>query len=85
MAYQTMTASDLRATVRDITDLDAEDLPDSLLNLYLRDGYYRILDLEKRSRLLLIPLLSNGHIVLLTLLLTLLARLFLLLTKQVLV
>lgn len=48
MAYQTMTASDLRATVRDITDLDAEDLPDSLLNLYLRDGYYRILDLEKR-------------------------------------
>jgi len=48
MAYQTMTASDLRSTVRDITDLDIEDLPDSLLNLYLRDGYYRILDLEKR-------------------------------------
>ena len=48
MAYQTMTASALRDTVRDITDLDVEDLPDSLLNLYLRDGYYRILDLEKR-------------------------------------
>jgi hypothetical protein len=48
MAYQTMTASALRSTVRDITDLDTEDLPDSLLNLYLRDGYYRILDLEKR-------------------------------------
>jgi len=48
MAYQTMTASDLRTTVREITDLDIEDLPDSLLNLYLRDGYYRILDLEKR-------------------------------------
>ena len=48
MAYQTMTASELRSTVRDITDLDIEDLPDSLLNLYLRDGYYRILDLEKR-------------------------------------
>lgn len=43
-----MTATALRQTVRDITDLDAEDLPDSLLNLYLRDGYYRILDLEKR-------------------------------------
>jgi hypothetical protein len=43
-----MTAAALRQTVRDITDLDAEDLPDSLLNLYLRDGYYRILDLEKR-------------------------------------
>lgn len=48
MAYQTMTATELRQTVRDITDLDIEDLPDSLLNLYIRDGYYRILDLEKR-------------------------------------
>ena len=48
MAYAQMTAAALRQTVRDVTDLDAEDLPDSLLNLYLRDGYYRILDLEKR-------------------------------------
>ena len=48
MAYVQMSAANLRNTVRDITDLDTEDLPDSLLNLYLRDGYYRILDLEKR-------------------------------------
>lgn len=48
MAYQTMTATALRSTVRDIVDLDAEDLSDGLLNLYIRDGYYRILDLEKR-------------------------------------
>ena len=48
MAYVQMSAANLRDTVRDITDLDTEDLPDSLLNLYLRDGYYRILDLEKR-------------------------------------
>jgi hypothetical protein len=48
VGYQTMTASVLRSTVRDIVDLDTEDLPDSLLNLYIRDGYYRILDLEKR-------------------------------------
>jgi len=48
MAYQTMTATVLRQTVRDIVDLDSEDLSDSLLNLYIRDGYYRILDLEKR-------------------------------------
>lgn len=48
MGYQTMTATTLRQTVRDITDLDTEDLPDSLLNLYIRDGYYRILDVEKR-------------------------------------
>ena len=48
MAYVKMTAEDLRQTVRDITDLDSDDLPDSLLNLYIRDGYYRILDMEKR-------------------------------------
>ena len=48
MAYVKMTATALRDTVRSITDLDATDLPDSLLNVYLRDGYYRILDLEKR-------------------------------------
>ena len=48
MAYNQMTATALRQTVRDITDLDAEDLPYSLLDLYLRDGYYRILDIEKR-------------------------------------
>lgn len=48
MAYNQMTATALRQVVRDITDLDAEDLPDSLLNVFLRDGYYRILDTEKR-------------------------------------
>ena len=48
MGYVQMSAANLRDTVRDITDLDATDLPDSLLNLYLRDGYYRILDIEKR-------------------------------------
>jgi len=48
MAYATMTATTLISAVRDITDLDADDLPDSLIKLYLRDGYYRILDLEKR-------------------------------------
>lgn len=48
MAYQTMIATALRQTVRDITDLDADDLPDSLLDLFIRDGYYRILDIEKR-------------------------------------
>jgi len=48
MAYAKMTASQLRETVRQIVDLDTEDLPDSLLNLYIRDGYYRILDINKR-------------------------------------
>jgi hypothetical protein len=43
-----MTATQLRDAVRQIVDLDTDDLPDSLLNLYIRDGYYRILDTEKR-------------------------------------
>jgi hypothetical protein len=48
MAYSTMTATQLRNTVRQIVDLDTDDLPDSILDLYIRDGYYRILDVEKR-------------------------------------
>ena len=48
MALKMMTAADIRTAVRSITDLDTDDLPDSLLNLYIRDGYYRILDTEKR-------------------------------------
>lgn len=48
MAYDTSTASELRDLVREITDLDTADLSDSLLNMFIRDGYYRILDLEKR-------------------------------------
>lgn len=48
MAYRRMTSAELRSTIRSITDLDATDLPDALLDLYIRDGYYRILDTEKR-------------------------------------
>jgi hypothetical protein len=48
MAYNTMTAADSRSTVRSITDLDTGDIPDGLLDYYIRDGYYRILDVEKR-------------------------------------
>lgn len=48
MAFRTMTAADIRQQVRTITDLDSDDLPDTLLNLYIRDGFYRILDTEKR-------------------------------------
>ena len=57
MAYVQMTATAPRDTVRSITDLDAEDLPDSLLNVYLRDGYYRILD--RFSKLIEFTLRSN--------------------------
>jgi hypothetical protein len=48
MAYNPMTAAEIRSTVRSIVDLDVDDLPDNILDLYIRDGYYRILDVEKR-------------------------------------
>lgn len=48
MAYNAMTAADIKSAVRTITDLDTDDLPDAILDLYIRDGFYRILDSEKR-------------------------------------
>jgi len=48
MAYNSMTAADIKSAVRTITDLDTDDLPDAILDLYIRDGFYRILDSEKR-------------------------------------
>lgn len=48
-----MTADDIRTAVRNIMDLpDASDLSDSLINLYMRDGYNHIIDLERRWRFL---------------------------------
>jgi len=42
------TVADLVALVRDITDLDEADLPTSLLRTYFRDGYDRLINLERR-------------------------------------
>lgn len=43
------TLSQLRAMVRDITDMEDEvDIPTSLIDLYVRDGFERILNLERR-------------------------------------
>ena len=48
-----MTANDIRQAVRSIMDLpDTTDLSDSLINLYMRDGYNHIIDLERRWRFL---------------------------------
>lgn len=52
MGYVAQTASTIRSFVRTITDLDSSDISDDLLNMYIRDGYYRILDLEKRWKFL---------------------------------
>lgn len=48
MAQTRLTKADILQAVRDITELDSTDVPDSLLTLYLRDGYNRIIDLERR-------------------------------------
>lgn len=40
--------SDLITIVRDITDLDEADLPTSLLRTFIRDGYERMINLERR-------------------------------------
>lgn len=40
--------NDLVALVRDIMDLDESDLPTSLIKTYVRDGYDRIINLERR-------------------------------------
>jgi hypothetical protein len=43
------TLNELRTMVRDITDLEDEvDIPTSLIDLYVRDGFERILNLERR-------------------------------------
>jgi len=42
------TVAELITLVRDITDLDEADLPSSLVRTYMRDGYDRIINLERR-------------------------------------
>lgn len=40
--------NDLIQIVRDITDLDEADLPIALIRTYIRDGYDRVINLERR-------------------------------------
>lgn len=47
-----MTPADIRSAVRSVMDLDATDLPDAIINLYMRDGYQHIINLERRWRFL---------------------------------
>ena len=42
------TSTELIALVREIIDLDEADLPSSLLRTYMRDGYDRVMNLERR-------------------------------------
>lgn len=40
--------NDLRAFVYDVMDLDEDDLPRSLVHLYIQDGFNRLINLERR-------------------------------------
>ena len=48
MAQVRMTRSDIINSVRAITEMDSSDVSDAVLQLYIRDGYNRIIDLERR-------------------------------------
>lgn len=43
-----MNLSDIRSKVRAITDMDTTDLPDALLDMYAKDGFERMIALERR-------------------------------------
>lgn len=43
-----MNLSDIRSKVREIVDMDTTDVSDALLNMYIRDGYDRMISLERR-------------------------------------
>ena len=48
MTQVRLTANDMVSSVRAITDTDATDVTDAVIKLYLRDGFNRIIDLERR-------------------------------------
>lgn len=43
-----MNLGDIRSKVRSITDMDTIDLPNDLLDMYAKDGYQRMISLERR-------------------------------------
>jgi hypothetical protein len=44
----TLNLSEIRSKVREIVDMDTTDVSDALLNMYIRDGYDRMISLERR-------------------------------------
>lgn len=43
-----MNLADIRSKVREIVDMDTVDVSDALLNMYIKDGYDRMISLERR-------------------------------------
>lgn len=48
MAMARLTLSDIRSKIREVTDVSTSDVSDGLMDLFIRDGYNRIIDLERR-------------------------------------
>jgi len=48
MAMSRLTLTQIRDNARAITETESDDVSDALLNLYIQDGYNRIIDLERR-------------------------------------
>jgi hypothetical protein len=59
MAQVRMTRTDIINSVRAITEMDASDVSDALIQLYIRDGYNRIIDLERRWNFLEVSFTFN--------------------------
>lgn len=48
MPQARMTLNDIVTKVREVTELDSTDVPTSVIQMYIRDGYNQIINLERR-------------------------------------
>lgn len=48
MPQARMSLSDIVTKVREVTELDSTDVPTSVIQMYIRDGYNQIINLERR-------------------------------------
>lgn len=48
MPQARMTRTDIIDAVREITEMDSADVSDTVIDIYMRDGYNRIIELERR-------------------------------------
>lgn len=59
MSQVRMNRTDIINSVREITEMDSSDVSDAILRLYIRDGYNRIIDLERRWNFLEVSFTMN--------------------------
>ena len=59
MSQVRMNRTDIINSVREITEMDSSDVSDAIIKLYMRDGYNRIIDLERRWNFLEVTFTFN--------------------------